>query len=137
MPRPRATERRDSAAAPSRATWSRATARISLVIASRTRSRAVRGAEVVTAPSLTVPKREHKYLTRTLFTFRINVHDEYPQQPHRGGLEPHGHRPRHRPLQGTGLVHAQRLQPRRGGPHPARRERARLPRARTPRPQDG
>ncbi len=33
------------AAAPSRATWAAATARISAVISSRTRSRAVRGAE--------------------------------------------------------------------------------------------
>ena len=39
-------ERRDSAAAPSRATCRRATARISAVISPRTRSRAVRGADM-------------------------------------------------------------------------------------------
>ena len=38
-------ERRERAAAPSRATCAPATARISAVISSRTRSRAVRGAE--------------------------------------------------------------------------------------------
>ena len=43
-------ERKDRAAAPSRATCSWATPRISAVISSRTRSWAVRGAETVIRP---------------------------------------------------------------------------------------
>ena len=73
MPRSRAIERREMAAAPSRATWAPATARISAVISSRTLSLAVRGADVAETVSSTWVKSDRSSV-RTQVLDKNTVH---------------------------------------------------------------
>ena len=98
MPRSRATERSERAAPPSSARCRRATSRISVVSSCRTLARAVREADGRRGTdgtgggpgiraSVTALPRVHKYLTRTMFLFKINVRKLVNRAPNTRRIE--------------------------------------------------